>query len=94
VVVPAAFAATTLLMSFPAQVLGQGTAPVHVGRITFAGSDAVEVSGRRGTFTEESSVTSAGRSVSRGSLHPGMLAELEVDPEGRVLELRVTGVVE
>lgn len=90
----AVLAAVLLGISFPVPVLGQSGNPTYVGRVSYSASDAVEVSGHRGIFTSESTITSDGRSVGRGSVLPGMIAELEVDPEGRVVELRVTGVVE
>ena len=92
--VPIALVVVGLLVSFPGPVRGQGSSRSVFGQITYVAADAVEVSGRRGVLTSESSVVSDGRSVAPGSLHPGMPAEMEVDPVGRILELRVTGVVE
>jgi hypothetical protein len=72
----------------------QGEAEHYLGAVTYVDEAAVEVSGRRGVFTDQSVVTSDGHSVAPGSVRAGMPAQLEVDPAGRVLELRVTGVVE
>jgi hypothetical protein len=69
--------------------------PVRVvGTVTWISEDAVEVAGRRGIFEPGSDVRSDGRTVSKASVRPGMAAEMELDAAGRVLELRVSGVVE
>ena len=64
------------------------------GRITYVSKDALEVEGRRILITPESSVISQGRPISRKSLRRGSFAEAEVDPAGRLIELRVNRAVE
>ncbi|HZR82077.1 MAG TPA: hypothetical protein VFD92_13355 [Candidatus Binatia bacterium] len=64
------------------------------GVITWISEDAVEVGGQRGLFEDSSDVRSDGRPVSRASVRAGMPAQMETDAAGRVLELRVNGVVE
>lgn len=64
------------------------------GQVTWVSPDAVEVAGRRGMISSRTSITSDGRSVSVSSIQVGMPAELEIDPAGQALELRVKGAVE
>ncbi len=64
------------------------------GPITWISADAVEVAGRRGVFAAESDIRSDEHTVSWSSIRTGMPASMETDSAGRVLELRVTGVVE
>lgn len=64
------------------------------GALAWVSEDAVEIGSTRGLLTSESSVFSRGREVSIGSLRRGMPATMELDAAGRVLELRVKGVIE
>jgi hypothetical protein len=64
------------------------------GTVSWISEDAVEVGGKRGLFAPGSDVRSGGVPVAKSSVRPGMPAEMEVDDGGRVLELRVMGVVE
>lgn len=64
------------------------------GALAWVSEDAVEIGSTRGLLTSESSIVSRGRQVSIGSLRRGMPATMELDAAGRVLELRVKGVVE
>jgi len=54
----------------------------------------VEVAGRRGLITTGTAISSDGRAISLGAIQVGIPAELEIDPSGRALELRVKGAVE
>ncbi|MBU6282401.1 hypothetical protein KGQ64_09190 [bacterium] len=65
-----------------------------VGRITRIDGQTVELGGQRGVLAEGSDVRSDGRSVSAASIRAGMQARMEVDERGRILELRVEGVLE
>ena len=89
-----AAAVAVLALVAAAEAFGETDARLYLGTISYVAPGAVEVSGRRAIFAPGSTVTSDGRPVSPGSIQPGMPAELEVDPEGRVIELRVKGVVE
>ena len=64
------------------------------GAVTYVSTDVVEVAGRRGLIVPGTSIMSEGRSVSIHSVVVGMPAELEIDPSGQALELRVKGAVE
>jgi hypothetical protein len=64
------------------------------GRISFVSQDVVEIEGARALITPESFVSSDGREISLGSLHPGMVAEVEIDDAGNLIQLRTIGVVE
>jgi hypothetical protein len=66
----------------------------YVGTVDFISQDAVEVSGHRGLVGTQTSFVSDGHPVAPTSIHPGQQGDLEVDSDGRALELRVTGVVE
>lgn len=92
-IVAAALALLPLLAA-PAAADDGGEVTLVVGAVTWVGSDAVEVSGRRALVTSATSVWSDGREVSLGSVHVGMAAELEIDDAGRAIELRVKGAVE
>ena len=71
---------------------------IYVGTVSYISATDVEVSGPRGTkrgnFTQESLISSDGRSVFVGSIRRDMPAELEIDEAGRVVSLIVKGVVE
>jgi hypothetical protein len=64
------------------------------GAVTWISQDAVEVGGQRGTLGEGSDIRSDQHTVSWSSIRVGMPASMETDAAGRVLELRVSGVVE
>jgi len=64
------------------------------GVVTWVSTDVVEIAGRRGLITNATSITSEGRTVSLGAVVVGMPAELETDPSGQALEVRVKGAVE
>ena len=64
------------------------------GPITWISADSVEVAGRRGILAQGSDIRSDQHTVSWSSIRIGMPASMETDSAGRVLELRVTGVVE
>lgn len=64
------------------------------GVVTYSGDGVVEVGGKRLILTPDSHVTSGGRAISPGSVGRGMVAEAEYDEAGRLIELRVNGVVE
>ena len=64
------------------------------GTVTYVSTDVVEVAGRRGLIVAETAISSDGREVSLAAIQVGMPAELEIDPSGRALELRVKGAVE
>jgi hypothetical protein len=64
------------------------------GAVTYVSTDVVEVGGRRGLIVPGTSIMSEGRPVSIHSVVVGMPAELEIDPSGQALELRVKGAVE
>lgn len=64
------------------------------GAVEFVSEDAVEVAGQRGVVAESTDVRSDGRSISLASVRRGMAATMELDDAGRILELRVSGVVE
>ena len=64
------------------------------GEITYIAATAVEVNGVRGLIGPRSSLVSASREISIAGIRRGMPARLELDAAGRVLELRVSGVVE
>ena len=64
------------------------------GAVTFVSTQVVEVDGRRGLLQSDTSITSDGRAVSLAAVQVGMPAELEIDPSGQALELRVKGAVE
>lgn len=64
------------------------------GQVTYVSTEVVEVAGRRGLFATDTAITSDGRAISLGAIQVGMPAELEIDPSGRALELRVKGAVE
>ena len=67
---------------------------IVTGAITWISADAVEVAGQRGTFGDGSDIRSDEHTVSWSSIRVGTSAMMETDAAGRVLELRVTGVVE
>ncbi len=71
-----------------------GDVTLVVGTVTWVGSDAVEVNGRRALVTSQTSVLSDGRPISLGSVRVGMPGELEINDAGRAIELRVRGTVE
>jgi hypothetical protein len=87
-------ATALILVASIGQGFAQGEPEHYIGTVTYIDPGAVEVSGRRGVFTDQSVVTSDNHGVGRGSVRAGSPAELEVDSAGRVIELRVTGVVE
>jgi hypothetical protein len=90
-----AIALATLVLSAPATSRAQEESVTTVaGGVTWVGTEAVEVNGRRALVTQETTITSEGRSVSLASVRVGMPAELEMDDGGRAIELRVTGAVE
>jgi len=64
------------------------------GAVTYITPQVVEVAGRRGLIESSTAITSEGRAVSIAAVQVGMPAELEIDPAGRALELRVKGAVE
>ncbi len=64
------------------------------GDITYIAPSAVEVDGVRGLLGPRSSLLSSGREITVASIRRGMSARMELDPAGRVLELRVAGAVE
>lgn len=64
------------------------------GSVTYVTPQVVEVGGRRGLIESSTAITSEGRAVSIAAVQVGMPAELEIDPAGRALELRVKGAVE
>lgn len=64
------------------------------GEITYVTANAVEVAGVRGLLGPRSSILSSGREITVHSIRRGMSARMELDAAGRVLELRVAGVVE
>ena len=64
------------------------------GSVTYVSKDVVEVGGRRGLITNATSIVSDGHPIAIGSVQIGMQAELEIDPAGQALELRVKGAVE
>lgn len=64
------------------------------GVVTYLSEAAVEIGGKRMLLTPDSHVTSGGRVISLGSLRRGMVAEADYDEAGRLIELRVNGVVE
>jgi hypothetical protein len=82
-----------LVLTAPTTVRG-GDVTTVFGSVTFVSKDAIEVDGRRGLITSATSVTSDGHPVSPVSLQVGMPAELEMDPAGNALEVRVKGAVE
>lgn len=93
------FSAMALAAALAAAVSGAGPAwatdPVVVsGAVTWISAEAVEVSGRRAILGAGSDIRSDDRTVSWSSIRVGMPASMEVDGAGRVLELRVNGVVE
>ena len=64
------------------------------GTITYVGDGVVEIGGERILVGPAAEIRSQGRNVSLGSLRRGMPAEAEIDEAGRLIELRVKGVVE
>jgi len=64
------------------------------GEITYIAENAVEVAGVRGLIGTRSSILSSGREITVRSIRRGMPARMELDAAGRVLELRVAGVIE
>jgi len=64
------------------------------GSVGYVSKDVVEVAGRRGLITNATSIVSNGHPISLASVQIGMQAELEIDPAGEALELRVKGAVE
>ena len=64
------------------------------GSVTWVSTDVVEVAGRRGMIVPGTSITSDGHAVSLGAVQVGMPAEMEIDPSGAALEVRVKGAVE
>ena len=64
------------------------------GAITYISADAVEVAGQRGLLVNGADIRSDERTVSWTSIRVGMPASMETDSAGRVLELRVSGVIE
>jgi hypothetical protein len=85
--------AAALVMAAPATVRA-GDVTTVVGSVTFVSKDAVEIDGRRGLITSATSVNSDGHPVSPLSIQVGMPAEMEMDPAGNALEVRVKGAVE
>jgi len=67
---------------------------IVAGAVTWISEDAVEVAGQRGILGEGSDIRSDQHTVSWSSIRVGTPATMETDAGGRVLELRVTGVVE
>lgn len=83
-----------LLLVSPTMVYGQEATRLVEGKITYVEATAVEVDGVRGLIGPKSSVVSGSREVGIIGVRRGMPARLELDAAGRVLELRVPGVVE
>jgi hypothetical protein len=83
-----------LLLFSPTMVYGQEATRLVEGKITYVEATAVEVDGVRGLIGPKSSVVSGSREVGIVGVRRGMPARLELDAAGRVLELRVSGVVE
>ena len=81
-----------LVVSPPAQA--QENLRTVEGKITYIAENAVEVAGVRGLIGPRSSILSSGREITVRSIRRGMPARMELDAAGRVLELRVAGVVE
>ncbi len=86
--------AIALVIGVAVAATAQSDTRTYFGSVGFVDDEAVEVAGQRGIVTSGSSVVSDGHAVSLGSVRPGMPATLEVDGSGRIIELRVTGVVE
>ena len=83
-----------LLLVSPTMVYWQEATRLVEGKITYVEATAVEVDGVRGLIGPKSSVVSGSREVGIIGVRRGMPARLELDAAGRVLELRVPGVVE
>jgi len=77
-----------------AQAQAQENLRTVEGEITYVAENAVEVAGVRGLIGPRSSILSSGREITVRSIRRGMPARMELDAAGRVLELRVVGVVE
>jgi hypothetical protein len=86
--------AVVLVIGLAGAATAQSETQVYFGTVGFVDDSSVEVAGERGIVTAGSSVMSDGHAVSLASIRPGMSATLEVDGSGRIIELRVTGVVE
>jgi hypothetical protein len=67
---------------------------IVTGQVTYVTSEVVEVAGRRGLISSGTAITSDGRAISLAAIQVGIPAELEIDPSGQALELRVKGAVE
>jgi hypothetical protein len=90
-----AVAAMVILAGFwPSPAGADEDVTTVVGSVTWVSQDAVEVAGQRGILSSATDVRSDHHPVSRASIRVGMPASMEIDSGGRVLELRVTGVVE
>ena len=85
--------AAALVLFGPARVRAEDVTTV-VGSVTYVSEDVVEVDGRRGLITNVTSFSSDNHPISKGSIHLGMMAEMEMDPAGVALEVRVKGAVE
>jgi hypothetical protein len=83
-----------LAIGVAATATAQSETQVYFGTVGFVDESSVQVGGHRGIMMDGSSVMSDGHVVSLASVRPGMAATLEVDGSGRIIELRVTGVVE
>jgi hypothetical protein len=83
-----------LAIGVAATAMAQSETQVYYGTVGFVDESSVEVGGERGILANGSSVMSDGHAVSLASVRIGMPATLEVDESGRIIELRVTGVVE
>ena len=86
-------AALAAVVSGPVKARASETTTV-AGAVTWISADAVEVAGQRGMLGEDSDIRSDQHTVSWASIRVGTPATMETDAAGRVLELRVTGVVE
>lgn len=86
--------AIVLAVAGSATAMAQSDPRVYFGTVGFVDDSTVQVGGKRGIMVKGSSVMSDGREVSLSSVRTGMPATLELDASDRIIELRVTGVVE
>jgi len=86
--------ATALLVVTTCRPAVAADVTMVTGVVTLVSTNLVEVAGRRGMITTATSITSDGHPVSLGAIQVGMPAELEIDPAGDALDLRVKGAVE
>ena len=83
------------IFAIPSRTSGDEGAPAkYSGRVDYISDSAVEVGGHRGLISSRTVIISDRRAVALSSVCAGMQAEMEVDPDGQVLQLKVEGAIE